>query len=108
MTALDGGIYRLETGLKKGNQEQVYDALEVVKNMIHRIRSMILDILYYTKERDLNWTRVNVMDFSNQVASLIKPKAEKYNIEFIYDFDQSVIFFEIDPGTVSSALVNHP
>jgi len=106
LTALDGGIYRLETGLKKGNQEQVQDALEVVKNMIHRIRSMILDILYYTKERELNWARVNVLDFSNQVASLIKLKAEKYNIEFSYDFDQSEIFFETDPGTVSAALVN--
>jgi len=106
LTALDGGIYRLESGLKKGNQKQVNDALEVVKSMIYRIRSMILDILYYTKERDLNWARVNVMDFANQVAALTKPKAEKNNIEFVYDFDQRDVFFEIDPGTVSSALVN--
>lgn len=106
LTALDGGIYRLESGLKKGNQEQINDALGVVKGMVYRIRSMILDILYYTKERDLNWTRVNVMDFSNQVASLVRPKAEKKDVEFIYDFDQSEVFFEIDPGTVSSALVN--
>jgi len=106
LTALDGGIYRLETGLKKGSQEQIKDALEVVKSMIQRIRSMILDILYYTKERDMNWIRVNVLDFSNQVASLIRPKAEKNNIEFVYDFDQSEVYFEIDPGTVSSALVN--
>jgi signal transduction histidine kinase/DNA-binding response OmpR family regulator len=106
LTALDGGLYRLETGLRKGNQEQIHDALDVVKSMIYRIRSMILDILYYTKERSLNWTRVNVLDFSNQVVALIRPIAEKHNIEFIYDFDQSEVFFEIDPGTVSSALVN--
>ncbi|MBW1901458.1 MAG: response regulator [Deltaproteobacteria bacterium] len=106
LTALDGGIYRLEAGLKKGNQEQINDAMEVVKSMIYRIRSMILDILYYTKERDLNWTRVNVLDFSHQVAALVRPNAEKNNIEFVYDFDQPDLFFEIDPGTVSSALVN--
>jgi len=106
LTALDGGVYRLEAGLKKGKQEQVHDALGVVKSMIYRIRSMILDILYYTKDRNLNWARVNVRDFSNQVAELVRPKAEKNNVEFIYDFDQSEVFFEIDPGTVSSALVN--
>jgi len=106
LTALDGGIYRLETGLKKGNKEKTQDALEVVKSMIHRIRSMILDILYYTKKRDLNTAKVNVLDFSNQVAALIRPKAEKHKIEFVYVFDQSKVFFEIDPGTVSSALVN--
>jgi len=106
LTALDGGLYRLETGIKKGNQEQISDALEVVKSMIYRIRSMILDILYYTKERSLNWARVNVLDFSNQVVALVRPKAEKHNIELVYDFHQSEVFFEIDPGTVSSALVN--
>ncbi len=106
LTALDGGLYRLESGLKKGKQEQVDDALEVVKTMIYRIRSMILDILYYTKERTLNWTRVNVLDFSNQVAAILTPKAEKHNLEFVYDYDISEAFFEIDPATVSSALVN--
>jgi len=106
LTALDGGIYRLETGLKKENQKQIHDALEVVKNMIHRISSMVIDILYYTKERGLNWTQVNVMDFSNQVAALIKPKTEKHNIEFVYEFDHSKALLEIDPGTVNSALVN--
>jgi signal transduction histidine kinase len=106
LTALDGGLYRLESGLKKGNQEQIEDALEVVKSMINRIRSMILDILYYTKERTLNWARVNVMDFSSQVAAVVAPKAEKHNLEFVYDYDISEVFFEIDPGTVSSALVN--
>ena len=106
LTALDGGLYRLEAGLKKENQVQINDAIEVVKNMIHRISSMVIDILYYTKERGLNWTEVNVMDFSNQIAALIKPKADKHNIEFIYKFEHPKALFEIDPGTVNSALVN--
>jgi signal transduction histidine kinase/DNA-binding response OmpR family regulator len=106
LTALDGGIYRLETGIRKGNKKKTDDALEVVKSMVARIRSMVLDILYYTKERDLNWAKVNVLDFSNQVAALIKPKAKKHKIDFEYEFDQSEAFFEVDPGTVSSAILN--
>jgi signal transduction histidine kinase/DNA-binding response OmpR family regulator len=106
LTALDGGLYRLEKGIEKGDRQKIDDALEVVKSMIHRIRSMVLDILYYTKDRDLNWTQVNVFDFSNQISAIIKPKAEKHQIEFVYDFSLSEAFFEIDPGTVSSALIN--
>ena len=106
LTALDGGIYRLETGIEKGEQERIDGALETVKATIQRIRSMVLDILYYTKDRELNWTRVNVLDFANQVAGLIRPKAEKYNIAFQYDFHQADTFFEIDAGLLSSALVN--
>lgn len=106
LTALDGGIYRLETGINKGDQERTNSALETVKGTIQRIRSMVLDILYYTKDRDLNWTRMNVHDFANQVAALIRPKAEKYDIVFQYDFHQADAFFEIDSGLLTSALVN--
>ncbi|MDF1591546.1 MAG: ATP-binding protein [Desulfobacterales bacterium] len=106
LTALDGGIYSLEKGLKNGNKQKIDDALEVVKNMVHRIKTMVLDILYYTKDRDLNWTRVNVKDFSNQIATISKPKAKKHNIEFVYDLNCTESPIEIDPGTVSSAIVN--
>ncbi len=106
LTALDGGLYRLDKGLKKGDKQKIDEALEVVKSMIHRIRSMVLDILYYTKERELNWTRVNVLDFSNQIAAMIKPKAERHQIAYEYSYNYTEEFFEIDPGTVSSALLN--
>ncbi len=106
LTALDGGLYRLEKGIRNGNQQKIDQALEVVKNMVHRIRAMVLDILYYTKDRELNWTRVNVMDFANQIATLVKPKAQKHQIEFVSELNCSETPIEIDPGTVSSALVN--
>jgi len=106
LTSMDGGIYRLEAGIKKGNTEQINDACQTIKEMVNRIKDMMLDILYYTKERDLNWSRINVLDFANEVASIIKPKAEEHHIEFVSDFDQSVGVFEIDPETVSSAVVN--
>lgn len=106
LTSMDGGIYRLEAGLKKENIEQVNDACEVIKEMVNRIKNMVLNILYYTKERNLNWSRINVLDFANKVASIIKPKAEKHHIEFVCDFDQAVGVFEADPETVSSALLS--
>ncbi len=106
LTALDGGLYRLEKGIRGGDKQKIDQALDVVKTMVHRIRTMVLDILYYTKDRDLNWTRVNVMDFANQIAALIKPRAEKHRIEYVYELNCSETPIEIDPGTVSSALVN--
>lgn len=106
LTALDGGIYRLEKGLKTDDRQKIDEAIEVVKSMIGRIKNMVLDILYYTKERDLNWTRVNILDFSNQIDAIVRPKVEKHNIEYVFDLDCSEASIEIDPGTVSSALVN--
>lgn len=106
LTALDGGIYRLELGIKHEDKEKIHGASEVIKQMVERIRSMVLNILYYAKERNLNWSRVNVLSFSNDVASLVEQKAKKQNIEFVRDFAESMTEFEIDPGIVTSALVN--
>ncbi|MBW1813137.1 MAG: response regulator [Deltaproteobacteria bacterium] len=106
LTSLDGGIYSLESGIKKNDNEQINNASEILKKMIHRIRSMVLDILYYTKERDLHWTNIHVRDFSKDLVSIVKEKAKKHQIEFAYEFDSHMGSFEIDPGSLRSALVN--
>lgn len=74
--------------------------------MVERIRKMILNILFYAKERDLNWERVNVRRFAEELESVVRPKVEKANIEFICTIDASLGEVEIDPGFVHSSLMN--
>ena len=106
LTGLDGGIYRLESGMKKDDKDKMHDALEVVKELAIRIKSMVINILYYTKERELRTVRINVDSFLKDVIRVVSPKAEKYNINLIYEPDGSSDDFEIDTEAVSSALVN--
>ncbi len=106
LTGLDGGIYRLESGLMKDDKEKMQDAIEVVKDLAGRIKSMVINILHYTKERDLNVVRTNVDSFLKDVIKVLSPKAVKHKIEFIYESDSSSGDFEIDTEAISSALVN--
>jgi len=106
LTGLDGGMYLLDSGFAKENAEQITEGFEVVKLMVARIRNMVLDILYYAKERDLNWERVDVLSFVNEVALTFSPKIRSQQIEFVSDFDPSLGEFEVDPGVIRSALVN--
>ena len=106
LTALDGGIYRLETGIEKGDNQKIREGIVVVKKMAYRIRRMVLDILYYTKERELNWEPVDIIEFSNQLIEAIKPKVETYRIDFDWEIDQSLGSLEIDPEVVNAALLN--
>jgi len=106
LTALDGGIYRLESGIKKENPDQINEAADVIKEMVSRIRDMVLDILYYAKERELDLSKVDILRFSNDVVSTVRPKAEKENIRFSCEFAEGLSEFEIDPSVVSPALVN--
>jgi len=106
LTGLDGGMYKLNSGFAKDNPERVKEGWEVVKLMVGRIRSMVLDLLYYAKERELHWEEVDVLTLAEDVAATIEPKTRRHDIEFVRDFDPSVGEFEVDPGVVRSALIN--
>lgn len=106
LTGLDGGMYLVESGFSKENQDQIKEGWETVKLMVDRIRKMVLDILYYAKERDLRWELVDPLSFANDIAATFAPKARNQKIEFVQEFDQAVGEFEIDAGYIHSALTN--
>lgn len=106
LTGLDGGMYLLNSGFEKDDRDKLEEGWEVVKLMVGRIRSMVLDILYYAKKRDLQWERVEVLRFAEEVARIVEPKAQKNQIRFSREFDPAAGTFEIDAGVVNSALVN--
>ncbi|MGE4553370.1 MAG: response regulator [Desulfovibrionaceae bacterium] len=109
LTALDGGIYRVDSGFTRHNPDQVQAGWAVVRQMVDRIRGMVLDILYYAKRRELNWERVDVPALVEQVATVMEPKAAAQGVRFTrrYLTDQAELgAAEVDPGVLHSALVN--
>lgn len=106
LTGLDGGIYRLESGLKKDDKNKIHDALDVVKDLTSRIKSMVINILYYTKERQLETANISTDVFFKKILNLVKPKAEKHYIDLIYEIDNQAGDIEVDIEAMSSALVN--
>jgi len=106
LTGLDGGMYLLDSGFAKENREQIKEGWEVVKLMIERIRKMILDILFYAKERDLKWERVDALSFADEAAAVIESKVTGQGIEFVKDFNSKTGKLEIDAGYIHSALIN--
>ncbi len=106
LTGLDGGMYLLNSGFAKENREQVKEGWDIVKLMIGRIRKMILDILFYAKERDLKWERVAALSFADEVAAVVEARIRKQGIEFVKDFNSKAGELEIDAGYIHSALIN--
>jgi signal transduction histidine kinase len=106
LTGLDSGMYLLDTGLSKRNQERITEGWETVKLMVKRIRKMIEDILFYAKERDLNWERVDILEFAREVAAVVEPKITSQGIEFEKNFNTNIGNIKIDAGYVHSALIN--
>jgi signal transduction histidine kinase/FixJ family two-component response regulator/molybdopterin converting factor small subunit len=106
VAGLDGGMYLVETGLNKEKPERVKEGWEDVKTIVNRIRKLVHDILFFTKERELKCDRVDVLSFADDVASTVGPKVKAKGIEFVYNFDTSLGEFEIDSGAMRLALIN--
>ncbi len=106
LTGLDGGMYLLDAGFKKENQEQIREGWDIVRFMVGRIRDMVLDILYYAKEKDLKWETVDVLGFAEEVLNTVGPKIKGQDITLTHRFDPAVGRFEVDAGIVRSALTN--
>jgi signal transduction histidine kinase/FixJ family two-component response regulator len=106
LTGLDSGLYLLDSGLAKKNSDRVQEGLNVAKLMVERIRNVVLNILYYAKERELEWEPVDVLKFVEDIVRTIESKLDGKDIEFKYNFEESLNRFEIDPTLIRSALIN--
>lgn len=106
LTSLDGGIFLLNSGLKKEDSNQIKEGFEIVKLISGRIRKMVLDILYYAKERELELETLDIPKFANTVADLIEPKIKNHRIALIRDFAQAPQKAEVDADFLRSALIN--
>jgi signal transduction histidine kinase len=106
LTGLDGGVYILDSGFAKKNEVQIKEGWDVVKLTIERIRKMVMDILFYAKERDLQLERIDILNFVKEIAKELEPKMKHQKIEFIRNFNSNLGEFEVDGTYVHSALIN--
>jgi PAS domain S-box-containing protein len=106
LNGLDGGVYLVDTGLKKSDQERVEKGWEMVTRNVGQIRSAVLDILYYARDREPEWENVVADDVLADVFEIMKSKASEQGIEFVRDQDGVVGQFEADCKALRSLLVN--
>ncbi len=106
LNSLDGGIYMLNTGLKKENQERVEKGWEMVQRNMARIRSMVLSILYYAKDRTPDWESISAPEVIEEVSAMMETRAGEQGFAFDRNFDKNAGNFEADAEAIRSLLVN--
>ncbi len=106
ITGLDGGIYRMESGLGKQNLDEVRSGWDMLRLRIERIRKLVMDVPYYAKSRELELSQIDLQAFARELAALTVPKAEKAGMRFTTDLAGAEGTFVADATSLSSALVN--
>jgi signal transduction histidine kinase/FixJ family two-component response regulator len=106
LTALDGGVYKVNAGFRTGDQQMVQVGWGKVTELIGRIKGMVLDILFYAKKRELQLRQVAAAELAAQVCETVAPKAEQLGVTFVSELDPNLGSFAVDSVVLSAALVN--
>lgn len=106
LTGLDGGAYFLKSGLERGEMERVRKGWAIMERNIRKIRSMVLDVLYYAKEREPEWESVDPLELASSAAKIFETRSEKLGVAFHTSFEEGMRPFEGDSKALHSMLVN--
>jgi PAS domain S-box-containing protein len=106
LTALEGGVYRLESGIKRNDIARITDAGDTIKSLVGRVRNLVLNVLYYAKSRDMAGDLVDVSHLAANVAQIIEPKAARERIAFTCAIPPDLGRTALDTANLSAALVN--
>jgi len=106
LTGLDASVYLIETGFYRSKPARIEEGIDVTKLMVDRIRKLVLDILYYSKERDLKLETTEVWRFAKDLAGAIEARIRAADIAFETDFPKDLGLFRIDGDTLRPALIN--
>ena len=106
LTGLDGGIYMVNSGFKKEKPERIEKGWEMVQRNVERIRSMVLDILYYAKDRELTVDEVDLVAIVNEFRDGIEKKASDANVAVEITIADDMDVFQGDPQAIRAMLLN--
>jgi PAS domain S-box-containing protein len=106
LNGLDGGIYLVNTGLKKNDRERIDQGWEIAQRNIRRIKSMVMDILYYAKDREPQWEVISVKELMEEICENFGERAKRNKIDYICEIDPNADRFEADRNAIRSLLLN--
>lgn len=106
LMAIDGGAYRVDKGIEKGDLERIKAGWKTVRHRLEHMRKTVMDILYYSKSRELDLVRHGLRGFAEHLAEAVSEKASNANIMLRTDFSGATGEIEIDEVALSSAMVN--
>ena len=98
ITALEGGMYMLNSGLAKGNIERIQKGMEMLGRNIERISTFVKAFLSFSKGRQIQAKICDPAQIAKEVVDLYSVKAEAMGVklknETIGNIDPAPIDYE--------------
>ncbi|MFO8111611.1 MAG: response regulator [Desulfosalsimonadaceae bacterium] len=106
LTGLDSGVYLVNSGMAKENEERTREGLKIIQETTERLKKVVLDILFYAKEREFKKETLAVKDFAADLSQVVESRIESYGIAYRKEFEADMGEFNIDANCMIQALIN--
>lgn len=106
LTGLDGGIYLVNSGFTNDDRARIEKGWDMVQRNVDRIRTMVMDILYYAKDRELSLVDVNPAELFADLENGLQKKAGDIDTELTIDVAPDAGTFAGDAMAVRAVLLN--
>ena len=106
LTGLDSGLYLISSGMEKENGERAKEGLEIVRETTQKLKKVVLDILFYAKEREFKKEVLQVKDFAEDLSRVVESRMQSYGISYRKEYADNLGSFEIDANYMLQALIN--
>lgn len=106
LQGISSGSYLLDSGIKKGNIKVIGEAWEVVSKNSKRISDLVLDMLYYSKERKVVKQEVDPKSLIGDVLGLLKPRLKEKNIKINASMANLPASVSVDEKGIHRSILN--
>lgn len=104
LNGLDGGVYLMESGRRKGDPGREGQGLEMVKRNGARLRNMIGGVLYYARGRTMDPQPVELGDAVGGAVRAVSLSARPAGVELVTDVQGGAA--QADPTALQALLVD--
>ena len=118
LNGLQGGVYMVNTSLKKNKPDLLPKGWAMVENNVGRISDLVMNMLIYSKEREPDYVDCSPNDVAEEVYNLMHEALEaeaaklydlakkEYKVKLFKDLDPSIDQCYMDPTGTHRCLLN--
>jgi PAS domain S-box-containing protein len=106
LATLDGGIYIVNSGFRRDDQDRLQEGWDIVQRNIDQMRNLVLHILCYAKDRELEFSSIDAAPFAEEIVVEVEYRADALGVELERNFDPGVDKFEADESALRAVLIS--
>jgi signal transduction histidine kinase len=106
LQGIQGGSHAVESGILRKDVESIDKGWQIVSRNLHRINSLVLDMLSYSRQAPPNPVRMSVNAIIREVTELAQPAAREKKVTLTSKLDTTLPEIPVDPDGIHHACLN--